>query len=191
MNNKKAFTFIEMIIAIWILTFIMWNFLSWITNASQRLKLEELKSWSRTNILILNNILSHIIKNSYGISYSWYEDEDEFDKLVLYTDKLEQNTIEIYVKQDLDKDMSRLFILKDWEEIALHSSELFVTNLEFSIPTRDLITQPWVWVNIKARTRSPLEVPTDDKFYDLYNRTTTSLYWRWLIRNYVPSSTNI
>jgi hypothetical protein len=139
----------------------------------------------------VNNILHRIIKNSYGISYSHYEDNAQFDKITLYDDKLEKNTIELYVKQELDKDISRVYLYKDNREIPLHSTKLFITELSIEIPNRDLVTQPFVSLYIKGRSRSPLEIPTDDRFYDLYNKSESSLRGRWIIKNYVPSTKNI
>lgn len=190
-NWKKAFSLVEIIIALGILVIILPSFISILVLWNNRLTLDRIRTESSANISIVNNILHRIIKNSYGISYSHYEDNAQFDKITLYDDKLEKNTIELYVKQELDKDISRVYLYKDNREIPLHSTKLFITELSIEIPNRDLVTQPFVSLYIKGRSRSPLEIPTDDRFYDLYNKSESSLRGRWIIKNYVPSTKNI
>ncbi len=190
--NNKWFTLIELLIAltIWmIVTVVVFHF---VVDFRKQLYLTKIKSQSQTNISIVNLQLWGMVKNSYWIDYDQVDLSTDLDKIVLYTDKLENNTLSIYVKQDLDNDISRIYLSQWWQEIPLHSTALFIEefNIEVSPKSTGTFTdiQPWVSMDIVARTRSPLLQPTDDKYYDLYNRSDSHLKWRWVIRNFVPSS---
>lgn len=190
--NNKWFTLIELLIAltIWmIVTVVVFNF---VVDFRKQLYLTKIKSQSQTNISIVNLQLWGMVKNSYWIDYDQVDLSTDLDKIYLYTDKLENNTLSIYVKQDLDNDISRIYLSQWWQEIPLHSTALFIEEFNISISPKStgLFTdiQPWVSIDIVARTRSPLLQPIDDKYYDLYNRSDSHLKWRWVIRNFVPSS---
>ena len=190
--NKKGFTLIELLISLTILILLTPIIYVTLTEFSQKVYLNDIKIKSLTNMTVVNNLISGIVTNSYWIKYSELDLWSDLDKIVLYTDKLEENTISIYVKQELDKDISRVYISKWGREYSIHTTDLFVEKFNIAVSPNpswiNIDIQPWVQLTITWRTRSPLEEPTDDQYYDLYNKSEGNLYWRWLIRNYVPSS---
>lgn len=191
--NKKGFTLIELLISLAILIIITPIVYLVLVDFSKGIYEDDIKIKSLTSSMVVNNIVSGLVKNSYGIKYTNIDLWTDLDTLVLYTDKLEQNFISIYVKQDLDKDISRVYINKWWTEVPLHSTDLFIEKFNFKTspePIGSLVDiTPWVSLELSWRTRSPLEEPTEDQYYDMYNRSETSFYGgRWIIRNYVPSS---
>lgn len=143
-----------------------------------------LQQESLLNINSVSDKVSSFIKNSYGISRS----ESNVDKLVLFSDKLERNKISIYLKKDNAKDISRIFYFDWFKETPLNGSNLYITKLEFWYPVFDKDLQPFVSINIKWKTRSPLLNAAQDRYFNIYNKSESQLYWRWVIRNYVPSS---
>lgn len=193
-NSKKWFTLVEALISLAVLTItipIVWNFLVWL---QQKSYLNQLKAQTISNVSILNSTISWIIRNSYWISYADTDTSWNTHTLVLFNDKLEKSKTKLFVQRDIEYDLSRIYIQIDWTQpVPLHSSHMFVEEFRINYTPKPVNTstsniQPWVSFDIKARSRSPLEQPTDDSYYDNYNKTETSLYGRVLIRNYVPSS---
>ncbi len=191
-SNNRAFTFLELLVTLSMLMIVTPIVYWFLIEFSQKNYLLKINSDRLSNTAIINNMVSGLIKNSYGIDYSNIDLSGNLDKLVLYIDKLEKNTISIYVKQDLNKDISRVYINRNWIETPIHTTSLFIENFEVNVspkPVWSLIdVQPWVSIEWKTRTRSPLKEPTEDEYYDMYNKSEGRLYWRWVIRNYVPSS---
>lgn len=191
--NKKGFTFAELLLAmsfVIVITPILYWFL---VDFSNKIYLSDIKTKSMSNLIVTQNTLAWIVGDSYWLDYGNSSFSDELDKLTIYTDKLERNTLSIYVKQDLDYDISRLYIEENWVETPLHSTELFIESFNVNSSPEPFWNfqdvQPWVSFDIEARTRSPLEIPTDDKYYESYNKSEISLNsGKRVIRNFVPSS---
>jgi len=191
--SKKGFTLIELLFAVSMLIVITPFVYNFLIDFSKKIYLNDIKVKSLTNTMVVNSTVSGIIGNSYGIDYSTLDVWSNLDTISLYTDKLEQNSISIYVKQELEKDISRLYISKWGIEYPLHSTDLFIEKFNIDTspqPVWNFIDiQPWASLNISGRTRSPLEEPTEDQYYDMYNKSEMTLYsGKRLIRNYVPSS---
>lgn len=192
--DKKWFTLVEMLITFSIIIIVLPVIWQLLVELQQKNYFTKLKSDTLSDLTIINSSISSLIKNSYGVSYSDTNKSGDLDKLVLFSDKLERNKITLSIVKDVDYDLSRIYIqLWDKTPVPLHSSRLYIEkfDIDFTNKPTNTVTadiQPWVSFNIKARSRSPLEKPTDDDYYNMYNKTETSLLWRVLIRNYVPSS---
>ena len=191
-KNEEGFTLIELLFGIAILMILMTVIYGFLHDFSQKSYLVDIQTKATSNLSVLNNTVSWLIKNWYGVDYSSIDTWSDLDRLVLYSDKIEQNKITLYVRQDLDRDISRLIMEKWWVEYFLHSTSLFIEKFNIDMSPKPVWVladiQPWVSVDFLARSRSPLEEPTDDIYYDMYNKSEVSLKWRWLVRNYVPSS---
>lgn len=197
--NNWGFTLIEILISISILILLLpqiWTFSGDLLNRSF---VNKLNSENLSSISILNSQLSNIIKNSFWIVYNETITDAPInpnqDTLTLYVDKHEKQKISIFVEQDLNNDISRLMIkYNNNSPKPLNSSSTFIE--EFNITTSEnpntnptfLSIQPNIWIKIKIRSRSPLRQVTADEYYNLYNKSEAYLSWRWIIRNYTPSS---
>lgn len=193
-HKNKWFTLIEMIISIAILSILIPVIYKYTQIVQNQSHLERLKANTNYDISIVSSHLSNIIKNSYGIDYVNSSVSWNLDTLVLYKDKQEKQKIILRIERDLDFDISRISI-KNWDkqEVPLHTSSLFIERFNITIPpapnnTQTLNIQPMVFFDITARSRSPLQQPTDDMYYTLYNKTNTAIKGGVLVRNYVPSS---
>ena len=191
-KKHAGFTLIELLVSISMFAIFSTVVHTFITDFQMKIYLNGIKTKALSNVTILDNTVSGIIINSYWIDYSSLNVDGNLDSIELYNDKLEQGKVRLYVDQDIDKDISRVYMSIWWNNIPLHSTELFITSFNISTSPPpvgwNLDIQPWVAIEYIWRTRSPLEQPTDDDYYDHYNKSEVWLKWRWLIRNYVPSS---
>lgn len=198
-NNKKKkrfwFTLVEILFVSTIMIILIPQVYDFLLSLKQYSNLNYLKSKTISEVAFVNTRLSNIIKNAYGINYGELTTTWDLDTLVLYTDKLETDKIQIYIERDLSKDISRLMIKYNLNNPKpLHSTRLFVEK--FNVVTSDnpasdsqyLEIQPFVSVDLEARTRSLLEIQDHEEYDTLYNKSSTAIHGSWVLRNYTPSS---
>lgn len=190
--NKKWFTLIELIISLWILSIIIVMFYDNIADFTEKTHIDYEQNRSFQNISTLNQVVSKIIKNSYWVNYAKSDISGSYDKLVLYQDKQEKQEIELFAKKDDYREFSQVFIKIDEREIPLHTSWFYITEFDITLADRNSVVsdgvQPWVWVEIEWKSRSPFITTQTSDVNKVYDKTSYSFFWRWIIRNHVPSS---
>lgn len=193
--NHRGFTLVELIISTAVLGILAVSVNAFIQDIRMNTIHLDMKVRALSEITIANDALSNIVNNSYGIVYEEVNSSDDLGKIVLYTDKLEKNKVSIYIEQDLSKDLSRIMVQRNSETpIPLHSDALFIEKFRISTSPNPkgnqslTEVQPWISFSILWRNRSMLEQPTDDAYYQWYEKSKVPLYGRFVLRNYVPSS---
>ena len=195
-GGAKGFTLVELTLAI----ALMLIFIPVAYEGYLSMKMRSFEAQVRANTLAgvasLNAEVSLAVRNAYGIDYAGTSaSSDGADVLSLFADKQERHKLTLYVERDVASDVSRLMAKYDSDPPKpLHSNLLFLSKFDVSTspdPRADgtrADDQPWVSMKLSARSRSPLERETDAGVLAAYQKSQESLYGRWTLRNFSPSS---